>query len=199
MTDEHLYRNIVAGICIVFFSLAMYFRLRSKTDEKLDRWREGPVILFGLRLSGIPVFLGGMVWLFEPEWMAWSSITLPAWIRWAGVVTSVGVGALVVWTLYTLGPNLTDTVVTRKDQYLVTTGPYRYVRHPFYLAFALGILGGSSAMANWFPLVAGSVTFVFLVVRTRIEEDMLLARFGAEYEEYTRRVGRFVPRLPKSK
>ena len=194
-----MFRNMLIVICVAFFPLAMYFRRRSITDEKLDRWQEGPFILFGLRLSALPVFVGGMVWLIKPQWMEWSSIALSAWVRWVGVMIAVCVGALVAWTLNTLGPNLTDTVVTRRAQYLVTIGPYRYVRHPFYLAFACGVLGGSLIMANWFPLLTGAITFTFLVARTRIEEEMFVARFGVAYEDCSRCVGRFVPSFRKAK
>ena len=44
---------------------------------------------------------------------------------------------LLIWTLRSLGPNLTDTVVTRQAHTLVTRGPYRWVRHPFYGCMAL--------------------------------------------------------------
>lgn len=44
------------------------------------------------------------------------------------------------WTFIVLGPNLTDTVVTRKVHGLVTTGPSRWVRHPFHVA-ALAVAG----------------------------------------------------------
>ncbi|MBI3320029.1 MAG: isoprenylcysteine carboxylmethyltransferase family protein [Candidatus Omnitrophica bacterium] len=86
-------------------------------------------------------------------------------------------------------------VVTRKDHTLVTSGPYRYVRHPFYLSFGLGVLGGSLAMANWFILLTGVLPLGFLMARTRIEEAKLIGRFGVEYQEYMRRVGRFLPRF----
>ena len=56
---------------------------------------------------------------------------------------AVGVGVvaacLLIWTFRSLGTNLTDTVVTRKDHTLVTSGPYRFVRHPFYVAYTLAI------------------------------------------------------------
>ena len=104
-------------------------------------------------------------------------------------------GILLVWTFRNLGQNLTDTVVTRRDHTLVTSGPYRYVRHPFYLSFALGVLGGTLAMANWFILLAGLLPIGFLVARTRIEEAKLVERFGVEYQDYMRRVGRFLPRF----
>ena len=45
--------------------------------------------------------------------------------------------------------NLTDTVVTRKEHTLVTSGPYRWVRHPFYSAFGLAVLANSVTAANF--------------------------------------------------
>ncbi len=92
-----------------------------------------------------------------------------------------------------LGQNLTDTVVTRKDHTLVTSGPYRFVRHPFYDAAALYFLAISLVAANWFLGLACALVFALIVVRTRREEDRLLARFGDDYRRYTEQTGRFLP------
>ncbi|MEX2121447.1 MAG: isoprenylcysteine carboxylmethyltransferase family protein [Pirellulales bacterium] len=195
MNDDNSFRLFFMIIVASFMPFAVYCRVRSQTDEKLDRWQEGAFILFGLRLSGIPMFGGLVAWLINPQWMAWSSMPLPDWLRWIGLAIVGFCGVLVVWTFRTLGRNLTDTVVTRREHSLVTSGPYRFVRHPFYLAFALGIIGGSLVAANWFLLLAGIIPFGFLVVRTRIEEEKLIERFGHEYRDYMQRVGRFLPRL----
>jgi len=69
------------------------------------------------------------------------------------------------------------------------------VRHPFYLSFLLSMTGVSLATANWFILLGGFVTFGFMVARLRLEEAKLIERFGDEYRDYMRRVGRFVPRF----
>jgi protein-S-isoprenylcysteine O-methyltransferase Ste14 len=195
VTDDHTFRLAFLSFLAVFAPFAVYHRLRSVTREKLDRWQEGGFILFGLRLGGLPLFIGGIAWMIDPHWMAWSSIALPAWVRWAGIAVVGYSGLLLVSTFRHLGKNLTDTVVTRKDHTLVTSGPYRYVRHPFYVSFALGNLGGSLAMANWFVFLAGLIPLGFLVARTRIEEVKLVERFGVAYQEYMQRVGRFVPRF----
>jgi protein-S-isoprenylcysteine O-methyltransferase Ste14 len=181
-------------IAAVFGSFAFSYRLRSATSERLDRWQEGVCILFGLRLSALPVFVAGVAWMINPDWMTWSSLPLPAWLRWLGVILAACAGVLVMWTFQNLGQNLTDTVVTRQNHTLVTSGPYRFVRHPFYLAFAIGLLGSSLAAASWFILLAGLLPFGFLIARTRIEEEKLIERFGTEYRNYLLRVGRFVPR-----
>ena len=62
---------------------------------------------------------------------------------------------MLIWTMHTLGKNLTDTVVTRKDHTLVTGGPYRFVRHPFYCATILVVPAISTLAANWFLLLIG--------------------------------------------
>jgi len=126
--------------------------------------------------------------------MAWSSMPLPVWLRWVGIGLGAAGGALFVWTFPALGKNLTDTVVTRRDHSLVTTGPYRFVRHPFYVAVALAMLGNALAAANWFLLIGGAVVFTLLAIRTRIEEAELVARFGEAYEAYMRRTPRFLPK-----
>ncbi len=195
MPDDDLFRLILLAILAVFLPYAVYCRVRSDSGEKLDRWQEGPFILFGLRLAAVPGFLGGIAWLIHPQWMAWSSVPLPSWLRWLGVVLTACWGILVVWTFKHLGKNLTDTVVTRRDHTLTTTGPYRYVRHPFYLAFMTAVLGVSLATANWFLLVWGVIPFVFVVIRTRIEEQKLTERFGDAYRDYVAKTGKFLPRL----
>jgi protein-S-isoprenylcysteine O-methyltransferase Ste14 len=127
--------------------------------------------------------------------MAWSSIPLPAWLRWTGVAMCAGCGGLMIWTFRRLGKNLTDTVVTRREHTLVMNGPYRWVRHPFYVSGALFVLGTSLIAANWFLFVGGVLFVVLIIIRTRTEEEKLLARFGESYRAYMVRTGRFVPRV----
>lgn len=194
MSADNAFRWLVLLIFLVFGSIAVRYRVRSYTGENLDRWQEGAMILFGLRLSAIPVFLSILAFLIRPTWMSWSSASIPIGLRCVGVALAAVAGLLIAWTFRHLGANLTDTVVTRREHHLVTSGPYRYVRHPFYMAGAIGLLGVSLAMANWFVLLAGLVPAAFLVARTPIEESKLAARFGAEYRDYQRRVGRFFPR-----
>src|SRR5436190_7261302 len=196
MNHDDPFRLALIALAAVFMPIGLYHRRRAHTGEKIDRWQEGVVILFGLRLTAAAAFASGLVWLINPAWMAWSHLPIPAAVRWAGVGSTVAGAILFVWAVHNLGRNLTDTVITRQQHYLVTTGPYRYVRHPFYVAVVLGLVGTSLATANWFYMLAGGIVwFAFLLPRTRIEERNLIERFGDVCRNYTRRVGRFVPRL----
>lgn len=198
MNDDHTFRLVLIVLVILILPIALYHRLRSQaTREKLDRWQEGAFILFTLRAVGIAGWLAVIAYLINPSWMTWSSMPLPDWLRWTGVAVLVLAGGLMIWAMRSLGKNLTDTVVTRKEHTLVTNGPYRWVRHPFYDAAALGIVANSLIAANWFLLATGALVMLLLILRTRIEEEKLLARFGDSYREYMTRTGRFLPRIGK--
>jgi protein-S-isoprenylcysteine O-methyltransferase Ste14 len=198
LLDEQPIRIALLALSLVFMPMGLYYRIASHTGEKIDRWQEGAVILFGLRLAAGVLFAGGLAWMIEPHWMAWSGLPLPAWLRWLGVIVAVGAALLFWWTARCLGKNLTDTVVTRIDHALVTSGPYRWVRHPFYVAFFAGVAGTSLAMANWFVMLAGGVTSAFLVARTGTEEQKLIERFGDDYRRFISNTGRFWPRWRNS-
>jgi len=196
MADEQTFRTILIISALVLFPVTIFHRLKSQaTGESLDRWQEGPLILFTLRPIGIATMLGLIAYMVNPEWMAWSSMPLPEWLRWLGVGLGAIAGVLLVWTLRNLGKNLTDTVVTRREHTLVMKGPYRFVRHPFYDAVALAVVANSLVAANWFLLAGGILTVTLIVLRTGREEERLLARFGDSYRAYMARTGRFLPKI----
>jgi protein-S-isoprenylcysteine O-methyltransferase Ste14 len=193
--DDQIFRLLLIAASVVVFPIAIYHRVRAHSAaDRLDRWKEGRFILFTLRPVGIAVMIGLFTYMVNPARMAWSSMSIPPWLRWVGIGIGAAGAALFVWTFPTLGKNLTDTVVTRRDHTLVVTGPYRFVRHPFYVAVALAMLGNALAAANWFLLGGGALVFVLLAIRTRIEEAELVARFGDAYLAYMRRTPRFLPK-----
>jgi protein-S-isoprenylcysteine O-methyltransferase Ste14 len=196
MGDDQTFPIVLALGMLAILPIAIYRRVRSQqTGESLDRWQEGPFVLFTLRPLGIAAMLAVLCFVINPAWMAWSSVPLPASLRWIGVAIGALGGALLVWTLKHLGENLTDTVVTRKQHTMITTGPYAHVRHPFYVSAALAFLANSLVTANWFVFVTGALALTLLIVRCRTEEAKLIERFGDAYRDYMRRTGRFVPRF----
>jgi protein-S-isoprenylcysteine O-methyltransferase Ste14 len=198
MTDDEVFRVALSVGVLCVLPIALYHRLQARTPESLDRRQEGFFILATLRPAGLAVLVGLFAYLLNPRWMAWSSVPLPTWLRWTGIGLLVLQAGLLFWTMHSLGKNLTDTVVTRREHTLVTDGPYRWVRHPFYDCVALLVLAASLAAANWFLILAGSITFLLMIVRARTEEANLVARFGDAYRMYMRETGRFLPRLRAS-
>jgi protein-S-isoprenylcysteine O-methyltransferase Ste14 len=86
-------------------------------------------------------------------------------------------------------------VVTRHEHALVTSGPYRWVRHPIYDAVALLLLAIALTAANGVLLLIGGLFCVLIAIRSRTEEAILLARYGEPYRVYRSRTGAFLPRI----
>ena len=100
---------------------------------------------------------------------------------------------LAYWIFSTLGTNVTPTVVTRQAHTLVTSGPYRWVRHPLYSMGAIAFFGFALVADNWSIALLGALTFLILAIRTRKEEANLIQRFGDQYRTYMKHTGRFIP------
>ena len=192
--DQPFRIALLVGISLAVPVMA-YFRIRSQlTGERLDRRQEGWFILIALRLVAA---IGAAVmfsFLVDPALIRWSSLPLPAWLRWCGVAIGAATGVWIIWTFSHLGKNLTDTVVTRREHTLVVSGPYRWVRHPFYLGFAGAVVANSLATTNWLVAILGVALLALIVARTDREEAKLVERFGDDYQTYMTRTGRFWPR-----
>lgn len=184
---------VIAGVVIMVL-IALPYRLRSQaTGEQLDRTQEGIPMMVTLRLTGLVLWLSVFTFMVDPARMAWAALPLPQSLRWAGAILGAVAALAELWTLRSLGPNLTDTVVTRQAHTLVVRGPYRWVRHPFYDCMALFVLSVALMMANWFVVAAGIATFALLAVRSNTEEQKLLDRFGQPYRAYRAATGKFLP------
>jgi len=79
---------------------------------------------------------------------------------------------------------------------VVSRGPYRYTRHPFYLGWTAALLGIAAAGATGPGLTIAVIAGVLLVGLARSEERFLLEELGADYERYRRRTRARFGRCP---
>jgi protein-S-isoprenylcysteine O-methyltransferase Ste14 len=188
-------RHIAAALMVALLVVAAYHRIRSQLGgESLDRRREGWGLLIGIRLAG----LVGAVTVFmalRDSLGAWAYVSLPVSIRWSGIAALAASVAWLSWMFVSLGRNLTDTVVTRQTAVFVESGPYRFVRNPMYTGLLMIGLSLGMALATWVAPAVFGVVFLLLALRTAREEHHLIARFGDQYRDYMKRVGRFFPRI----
>jgi protein-S-isoprenylcysteine O-methyltransferase Ste14 len=99
------------------------------------------------------------------------------------VIFSAGEG-LRVWSKLALGQYFTYTVMTSSDQPVITSGPYRILRHPSYTGILLIVLGVGAVWGNWLglgALVASSA--LGLGYRIHVEEHALLQELGDPYRK----------------
>jgi protein-S-isoprenylcysteine O-methyltransferase Ste14 len=127
--------------------------------------------------------------------MAWSQVELPVWLRLSGAALGMVTNGLIYWVFSSLGNNVSPTVVTRRRHQLVTSGPYRWVRHPLYTVGFLSYMAFALLAANWYVAVLAVIALVLLSLRVPAEERALIARNGDAYRDYAKRTGRFLPRL----
>ncbi len=114
----------------------------------------------------------------------------------SGFPLAVAGAALVLRSRAELGAAWSLVPRAGQETGLVTTGPYRWIRHPIYLGFVLLALGEALAFRNW---LACSIALFGIVPtfawRARVEETLLSRTFGEGYGRYQRRTKLIVPYL----
>ena len=194
MTDESVFRFIAIISIVLTLPIGLYHRIRSQATER-EAGTEGRRHLHHDRLAALRApCLDRISRLFDQSILDGLVLGRPCPHGCGGLgafVSVLVVPPLLFWTFHSLGKNLTDTVVTRREHTLVTHGPYRWVRHPFYDIVLLWIVSLSLLTANWLLALLGVSAFAMMVVRTlwySIEEEKHRA-FGDEYRSLLERTG----------
>ncbi len=162
-----------------------------------DRGANWPAAVASLAVGA--AFLALWFWLL-PSWLGFN-VDLAGVARWrwiAAVPSALGfaVALRCIWDFGRTGHGTPAPIAPPTK--LVVVGFYRYVRNPMYLGFFVGWVGlwvifgraNLGAIAGTFVVVLGVNLFVLLY-----EERHLRKIFGAEFEEYCRKVRRWVPRM----
>jgi protein-S-isoprenylcysteine O-methyltransferase Ste14 len=100
---------------------------------------------------------------------------------------------IVVWAVYHLKKGILGGVEP-ENEFLIKTGPYKYIRHPVYLGMTISMFGIPIAFESWMGLL--SVLIIFLpseIYRAKLEEKALSKKFGNEWDEYKRNSGFLFP------
>ena len=153
-------------------------------DLKEGRW--GMVAVQGLLFAAVAVTA---IW---PAWgpTLWSSL----WVALALVLVG---SAGVIWSARDLGAALTPSPVPNQTG-LVARGLYRWARHPMYTALVVICLGVAVGSGKVLSFVAVLALAVFFEVKTRVEEQHLVAAYDG-YADYAALTGKFVPGVGRRK
>jgi protein-S-isoprenylcysteine O-methyltransferase Ste14 len=146
------------------------------------------VILGGMWMALIIAYPLAFVkaWAFPQRWQ------LPLFI--VGVLLIVLGSVLRRYCWRTLGEYFTGDVKARPDQPVITSGPYRWVRHPSYTAGMIMFIGIGLALGSWFSFALLTIaTIATYSYRVAVEERVLLETIGAPYGSYMKERKRFIP------
>ncbi|MEP7135282.1 MAG: isoprenylcysteine carboxylmethyltransferase family protein [Chloroflexota bacterium] len=120
--------------------------------------------------------------------------TLTGIFQWLGLLSIVAGTAFRQWALINLGRFFSRNVQIESGHQVITTGPYRWIRHPSYTGMILIYTGLVMALGTWlgalltFAMATGS-----LLYRIRVEEQTLVTALGDEYRKYISQTWQLFP------
>ena len=195
--NENIFRTLAALILFTGMGISGYFRSKADrtTGEKISRKVDGTIMMNIVKFFGLILWLSPLVYLINPRWMAWSNIGIPESARWIGVAIGILCTLGIYWLFSSIGSSISPTSATRKQHILVTSGPYRWVRHPLYTVGSSMFISFGMMADSWFIAVLGVLAFIAMASRTPKEEANLIEKFGDEYREYMKHTGWFLPKL----
>ena len=121
-----------------------------------------------------------------------------AWSHVPGAIAAVGdalvaIGLAIVALVFRANTYTSATVQVEREQVVISSGPYAVVRHPMYAGAFVMLLGVPLSLASWFAAPA-LVPLVAVIVVRLLDEERVLARELAGYDDYRQRVrSRLIP------
>ncbi len=194
MRNQAVFRVILDAMGAVGTLIRLYYmRKVSESGDRVSRKQEERLRMALLVSFNALGWIGGLVYIMAPQRMRWATLPLPTWSRWVGVGLGAVAAPLLLWTHHALGKNWSGALEIKEQHTLVTSGPYRWVRHPMYTTFFVSALATLLVSANW--VIGGGWLGQGIVAAARVgdEEELMIEEFGEQYRAYMERTGRFLP------
>ena len=196
MDAEPIFRASVAAVSLVLVFIRAYYGWQARRSRaRALVQRTGALLRAGIWATGLLAATASVAYVLAPQTVIWASLALPIGLRVTGIALGIATCLLFYWIHRALGRNWAMPAVIQAGQTLVTSGPYRWIRHPMYsLLFVWSIAyffmsGNVLIGAAWLSLGLAAVW------ATGPEETTLTEHFGDSYRAYAGRTGRFIPRL----
>lgn len=199
MSLELVFKIILICFYTIFTIIRINFSILARKNHRNSEIKESKFRLTLLQsYISITVILF-FLYIFLPSWFSWGSIPYyPIALRWFGV--GLGGCSLILFTFvhFYLGHNFSYTLQISDDHQLITSGPYRFIRHPMYSAFFLLHIAIFFVSANWFIGIIWILGLIIIIsLRITKEEEMLIETFNERYIDYKRRTGALLPPIFK--
>ena len=172
-------QTVILIVWGVFWVYWLASALRAKTSTGSRR--------LGARIP-IALLVVGLARLFHGHSFTVHSTALKV----LGVILfGAGLG-LAVWARIYLGRNWGMPMTQKQEPELVTSGPYRFVRHPIYSGILLALLGSGLA-TNGYWLIPFVACLLYFIYSARVEEGIMTSTFPSTYPAYRARTKMLIP------
>jgi protein-S-isoprenylcysteine O-methyltransferase Ste14 len=180
---KYAYAILVAG-WLIWLTPFLRAKQSEKPAKQVDRRARWGILLVAVSYT---LLWQGRFWERSPR----------AWQGALSIVLFV-LASLLSWTgARALGRQWRIDAGLSADHELVTSGPYRLVRHPIYTSLLCILLGTGFLITPWWLLLAALLLFIIgTEIRVRIEDHLLASQFGDRFAEYQKRVPAYIP-FPK--
>ncbi|MGO9976710.1 MAG: methyltransferase family protein [Solirubrobacteraceae bacterium] len=172
-----------AAIYVAWIIFWVYW-LMSAIGAKRGTGSGGRIRLTGL--SGVSVIL--LLRVFRGGSLAVHSLVLGA----IGAVVFASGIALAIWARVQLGRNWGMPMTQKAEPDLVTSGPYRFVRHPIYSGLLAGVLG-TALVTNLIGLIIVAILGAYFYYSASVEEKNLTETFPTAYPAYRKSTKMLIP------
>lgn len=136
------------------------------------------IILFVLFLA----FL--FLYSIYPPFMNLIHFDIPIWLRWLGTIFSFNGVIFWIYSQAMLDKYWSPQLQVQKKHKIITSGPYKVIRHPIYTAMFIWVIGLAFFSANIVFALLALLTIIGLILRVPKEEKMMIEQFGDEYIKY---------------
>jgi protein-S-isoprenylcysteine O-methyltransferase Ste14 len=171
---------------------------QSRQERRAALRAEGGYIIFTLIMAWYGNIVVAVLYLFDPPWMLWSYLNMPLALRALGLTFAIFLVPYTYWIGRTLAQNYSFTVEIQEEQTLITTGPYKRVRHPIYSSAIFFLASLVLVSDNLLFLVVLLLTIPGIYIRIKREEEMMIREYGEKYRAYLKRTGRILPKVRQS-
>jgi protein-S-isoprenylcysteine O-methyltransferase Ste14 len=187
---------VAVAVFVVFQVIASGSSLRSKETSEVERTDRGSLFVVVIT-SGVGVALAAVLATkVLGATVATGSETARYLVFSVGILAILAGSALRQWAVATLGSSFTFDVRVARDQRIISSGPYRWLRHPSYSGLLLALVGLGLALGNWLSIaVLVVLPTAGIVWRISVEEDALRRSLGDEYEDFATSRKRLIPKV----
>jgi len=137
--------------------------------------------------------VGLVLYLLAPPWWTWTSLPLGEWVQWLGIVVAIPSLIFLIWVHRHLDKQWSIALELTEDHKLITSGPYRRIRHPMYLGVFMYTAGMILVSLDLLVLLFFGFTIWVNYRRIPDEEQMMIDEFGDEYRSYMKYSGKLLP------